>query len=112
MVVTFLPATAETGVTHERMGEPSMCTVQAPQSVMPHPNLVPVRPSVSRSTQRSGMAAGASTDCGLPLRVNLTAGMKPSVVRVYQSIGETNRIALSGGIRSRMDRTFNLLLLR
>ena len=30
MVVTFLPATAEIGVTQERTGLPSTCTVQAP----------------------------------------------------------------------------------
>ena len=30
MVVTFLPAAAETGVWHERTGWPSRCTVQAP----------------------------------------------------------------------------------
>src|ERR1041385_1104922 len=76
MVTTDLPAACETGVTHARIGDPLMCTVQAPQSAMPQPNLVPVRPSVSRKTQRSGMAAGTSTDCGLPLTVNLTAGIQ------------------------------------
>ena len=42
MVVIFLPCAAETGVTHERVAWPSMCTVQAPHSAMPQPNLVPV----------------------------------------------------------------------
>src|ERR1039458_8826234 len=74
MVVILLPATAEMGVTHDRTGRPSMWTVQAPHSDMPHPNLVPVMPSESRKTQSSGMAETASTDCGLPFKVNLTAG--------------------------------------
>src|ERR1019366_181775 len=88
MVVIFLPATAEMGVTHARTGWPSMWTVQAPHSDMPHPNLVPVIPSESRRTQSSGMAETASTDCGLPFKVNLTAGtayppLVHSLERVY-----------------------------
>src|SRR5215475_13117788 len=85
IVVMCRPATAEMGVTHERIGDPLLCTVQAPQSDMPHPNFVPVRPSVSRKTQSSGMAAGTSTDCGLPLSVNWTAGIPETLpmVRVY-----------------------------
>src|ERR1017187_6285066 len=74
MEAIFLPATAEMGVTQDRTGWPSMWTVQAPNNDMPHPNLVPVMPSVSRKTQSSGMAETASTDCGLPFKVNLTAG--------------------------------------
>ena len=76
MVVMVFPATAEMGVTQARIGDPLLWTVQAPQSDMPHPNLVPVIPNVSRKTQRRGMAAGTSTDCGLPLRVNFTAGIR------------------------------------
>ena len=78
MVVTLLPATLEIGVTQDRVGCPLICTVQAPHSAMPQPNLVPVMPSVSRRTQSSGMAGTTSTVCGLPFRVNLTAAMFPS----------------------------------
>ena len=42
MVVIRRPATADTGVTHERIGCPSRCTVQAPHRAMPQPNLVPL----------------------------------------------------------------------
>src|SRR5215471_6909864 len=86
MVVIVFPATAEIGVTQARIGDPLLWTVHAPHKDMPQPNLVPVKPSVSRRTQSRGMAAGTSTDCGLPLSVNLTAGIKPSRVlfRVYQ----------------------------
>src|SRR5581483_11303161 len=56
MVTTFLPAARRTGVTHDRTASPSRWTVQAPHRAMPQPNLVPVRPSVSRSTQSSGVS--------------------------------------------------------
>ena len=54
MVVTGLSPTALTGIWQDRTGCPSRCTVQAPHSAMPQPNLVPVSPSVSRSTHSSG----------------------------------------------------------
>ena len=44
MVVMDLPSTALNGNTQERVAAPSMCTVQAPHSAMPQPNLVPVIP--------------------------------------------------------------------
>ena len=47
--------TAETGVTQDRVGVPSRWTVQAPQSACPQPNLVPVSPMMSRSTQSRGI---------------------------------------------------------
>ena len=70
MVVTFFPATDETGVMQERVASPSICTVQAPQRAMPQPNFVPVMPSVSRKTHNSGIFGGTSTDCCLPLTIN------------------------------------------
>ena len=42
-------------VMQDRIGFPSMCTVQAPHSAIPHPNFVPVIPSTSRITHNSGM---------------------------------------------------------
>src|SRR4030088_2314872 len=73
MVVTFLPATLETGVMQERVASPLMCTVHAPQSAMPQPNFVPVIFRVSRSTQSSGMSGLTSTDWDLPFKVKLIA---------------------------------------
>ena len=66
MVVTCLPATAANGVTQERVGTPSTCTVQAPQMAMPQPYFVPVRSRWSRSTQRSGVVASTSNACRSP----------------------------------------------
>jgi len=52
---------------HERTGAPLRCTVQAPHSAWPQPNLVPVMPSVSRRAQRMGVDSSASTAWSLPL---------------------------------------------
>src|SRR2546427_2988457 len=71
MVVIFFPAAAATGVTHERIGCPSRCTVHAPQRAMPQPNFVPVKPTTSRSTHRMGMSVGTSTVWSLPLMLRV-----------------------------------------
>src|SRR5438067_183131 len=63
------------GSTQVRVATPSRCTVHAPHWAMPQPNLVPVRPSVSRSTQRSGVSGATSTVSRLPLTVKEIGGM-------------------------------------
>src|SRR3989442_10720985 len=78
MVVTRFPAAAATGITQERTAVPSRCTVQAPHWAMPHPNFVPVRPRLSRSTHRSGVSGVTSTDWRLPLTVKTIGGMTHS----------------------------------
>src|ERR1700741_5262535 len=67
MVVIFLPSTADSGSEHERIATPSTWTVQAPHWAMPHPYLVPVSPSVSRSTHKSGVSGSTSTSRVCPL---------------------------------------------
>src|SRR5512143_1474203 len=70
IVVMDFPTTDAAGLTHERTGSPSTSTVQAPHCAMPHPNLVPVSPSASRSAQRSGVSSGIATSWTLPLTVS------------------------------------------
>ncbi len=65
MVIAAVP-TLDTGTWHERTASPFMCTVQAPHCATPQPYLVPGSSSTSRSTQRSGMSAEASTLAVLP----------------------------------------------
>src|SRR5258708_8513040 len=79
MVVTFLPAAADTGVEQERTATPSRCTVQAPHCAMPQPNLVPVIPSRSRSAHSNGTSAGASTvfDSPFIFRVIISSPQRP-----------------------------------
>lgn len=50
-----------------RAGTPFRCTVQAPQSAMPQPYLVPVSWRSSRNTHSSGVLGAASTLRRLPL---------------------------------------------
>jgi hypothetical protein len=71
MVVIFLPAAAETGVTQERMGVPSRCTVQAPQRAIPQPYLMPVRRRSSRITQSNGRSGLTSTRCDFPFTTSV-----------------------------------------
>src|SRR5437870_12649799 len=81
MVTTFLFATAEIGVMHERTACPSTCTVQAPHSAMPQPNLVPVRPSTSRSTHSTGMSDGTSTVWSVPFTRSVITAARPAGAR-------------------------------
>src|SRR6266542_3696096 len=67
MVVMACPTAALTGMTQDRLGTPSRCTVQAPHNATPQPNLVPFIPSRSRNTHSNGMSGGASTLCDFPL---------------------------------------------
>src|SRR5258705_5159376 len=71
MVTIFLPATVPTGVTHERVGCPSTCTVQAPHWAMPQPYLVPASFSSSRSTHKRGISGSTSTSWTRPFTFNL-----------------------------------------
>src|SRR5688572_22084670 len=71
MVVIFWPAAAEMGVMHERMAAPLRCTVHAPHSAAPQPNLVPVMPSVSRRAHRMGVDSSALTAVSLPLMLRV-----------------------------------------
>src|SRR6266581_3148295 len=77
MVVMAWPTAAPTGITQARLGMPSRCTVQAPQSATPQPNLVPFMPSRSRKTHSRGMSGDASTVCDLPLILSVTMAMPP-----------------------------------
>src|SRR5580658_3002056 len=67
MVVMLFPATCETGVEHDRIADPSTCTVQAPHSPAPQPNFVPVSSRVSRNTQSKGVSGETLTFFSLPL---------------------------------------------
>src|SRR5712671_2186485 len=61
------------GVMQERVATPLTCTVQAPQSAMPQPNFVPVMPSTSRNTQRSGVSPSTSIVRLTPLTLIMVA---------------------------------------
>src|SRR5437870_13180425 len=103
-----LPVAALTGVTHERIGCPSRCTVQAPQSAMPQPNFVPVRPITSRSAQRSGMSGGTSTVWSLPLMLRVI--MLGLVLRVACSLLHDEELERHFHCRDFWGRTCNVFM--
>src|SRR5229473_7718196 len=69
------------GVIQERVAAPSTCTVQAPHSAMPQPNFVPVMPSTSRNTHKSGLSPSTSTVRSTPLTFILNAMCHPAAAR-------------------------------
>src|SRR5438034_10578640 len=56
---------------HERVAAPFTCTVQAPHRPRPQPNFVPVMPSTSRSTHKTGVSPSTSTDRFTPLTFSI-----------------------------------------
>src|SRR5262249_33306000 len=61
IVVTAEVPMLSIGVIQERVATPPICTVQAPHSAMPQPNLVPVMPRTSRNTHKRGVSPSTST---------------------------------------------------
>src|SRR2546427_4159811 len=79
------------GSTQVRVATPSRWTVQAPHWAMPQPNLVPVSPSVSRSTQRSGVSGVTLTVSRLPLTVKVIGGMRCFLAEDGNNVYERTR---------------------
>jgi hypothetical protein len=52
---------------HERTGRFPISTVQAPHCWIPQPNLVPVKPTVSRSAHSKGVSGSRLRVCCFPL---------------------------------------------
>src|SRR3984957_4796179 len=78
MVVIGAVPTDDTCVTQDRTGALFKCTVQAPQKLLPQPNLVPFKSSKSRSTQSNGICGSASTSRALPLIRSVNSEVIPS----------------------------------
>src|SRR5690606_4122026 len=85
MVVISAPSTSSTGVEQERAGCPSTCTVQAPHKPAPQPNLVPFRPSSSRSTHNKGVSGSTSRVYCSPFTVRLSAIFRSSRIVIASS---------------------------
>src|ERR1700730_2276682 len=94
MVVTSRPCTASIGVTQARTASPFTCTVHAPHSALPQPNLVPTSFSSPRSTHSSGVSGSAFTVTVLPLIesvvIVLLACMFPRTLHGYPRLGRSS----------------------
>src|SRR5690554_268753 len=73
MVVTSPPTANSTGVEQDRTGCPFRCTVHAPHSPAPQPNLAPFSPSSSRNTHNKGVSPSISNERCSPLTIRLSA---------------------------------------
>jgi len=60
-------------VTHARAGTPSICTVHAPHSATPHPNLVPTHAEHVAQHPEQGVSASTSALCAVPLTLIVNA---------------------------------------
>src|SRR3954454_23788104 len=67
MVVKLRPCSSEPGTWQDRTASPFSSTVHAPHTPTPQPNLVPVRPNLSRRIQSNGVSSSISTTCLAPL---------------------------------------------
>src|SRR2546426_2924607 len=80
-IVVMRPfATAETGVTHERVGFPSTRTVQAPHWARPHPNFGPFNARSFLRMYRSGASGSTVTVLVSPFTRSVKLAMVPSAV--------------------------------
>src|SRR4051812_14445191 len=96
MVVMLFPVTCDTGVEHERNAAPSTCTVHAPHSPAPHPNLVPVSCSVSRNTHNSGVSGDTVTLRSLPFTRRVKSGMVTPIFSAKATHGSGKRAKAKG----------------
>src|SRR5258705_10537040 len=69
IVVMDLPAISDTWVWQENARLPSMCTMHAPHSPAPQPNLVPVSLSSSLMIHKRGVVGGAADEASFPFIV-------------------------------------------
>src|SRR5258705_14006297 len=83
-----------TGMEQERTTSPFRCTEQAPHCATPQPYLVPVRPTCSRITHRSGVLSSTCTSRVAPLMLSF-AILSPPVIQPRNSIRETHSPCLA-----------------
>src|SRR6266851_1884905 len=95
MVTILSPALrSPTGIEHDRITSPLICTEQAPHWATPQPYFVPVRPTCSRITHKSGVSGSTCTLCTRPLMLSLamsvplTTGIEDLKKRGLNSSGE------------------------
>src|SRR5271169_5110468 len=70
VTILSLALTSPTRIEHDRVTSPLRCTEQAPHWAMPQPYLVPVRPTCSRITHKSGVSGSTCTSCICPLMLS------------------------------------------
>src|SRR3954454_23508381 len=104
VTILSLAFTALSGTEQERCTSPLMCTEQAPHCATPQPYFVPVRPTCSRITQRSGVSDSACTSRTLPLMLSFVIS---SLAKVFfaTAIHQGPPLSMTGGRRKLLGRS-------
>src|SRR4051812_41128643 len=97
-VRTLLPRACIASTRQLATGLPSMWTVQAPQSPVPHPSLAPVRPAVSRTVSSRVWYGWTRSSVSSPLSVNSRTIFAIALVRSVPA-GRAAGGALEGGLQ-------------
>src|SRR5713226_7874547 len=100
MVVISFPAAELTCILHERTGEPSISTVQAPHWPSPQPYLVPVSSSFSRNTLSRVFSGETSTLRSAPLTNKVKAIASPH--RPYAASSSGSGIEDGGSLAGKL----------
>src|SRR3954463_750089 len=93
VTILSLAFTALSGTEQERCTSPLMCTEHAPHCATPQPYFVPVRPTCSRMTQRSGVSSSTRTSRALPLMFSL------AICRLPRRLTAVMLSGVFGGLR-------------
>src|SRR6202140_2639375 len=89
--------TSPSRIEQERRTSPLMCTEQAPHCATPHPYLVPVRPTCSRMTHKSGVSASTCTSFILPLMLSFAMNI---LLRLELTANLIREVLSAAGCRS------------
>src|SRR6476659_10415695 len=90
-----LPATSDTWVWQENARLPSMCTMHAPHSPAPQPNLVPVSLSSSLMIHKRGVVGGAADEAGFPSIVKSVDMFAPPAELLCKRLHKTAQKSMS-----------------
>src|SRR4030095_1609871 len=86
MVSIFLPAQPTARVKQELTRRTSMMTLQAPQTPMLQPSLVPVRPRLSRRTCSKSRFASTSTSCSWPFTFSVSCFFISLITVIFRDL--------------------------
>ena len=88
-VTTFWPTTPATGVMHERIALPFMCTVHAPHCARPQPKRGPCSSSSLRAHREAACPPSRHVRCACPLTlmVNLPAMVRGALLCFLAGVG-------------------------
>jgi len=96
MVVMSLLATSPTVMPQESTGRLPISTVHAPHCWIPQPNLVPVKPTVSRNAQSNGVSGSRLRVCCFSLIFNVV------ILPPWLRLNYTKSLLLIGSLRNRL----------